>query len=43
MAYLPSGEIIELTFMPTFAKVNGRNVPKGAIIADYSSKLKDMQ
>jgi len=40
---LPSGEIIDLAFLATFAKVNEINLPKGAIIADYPSNLNGMK
>lgn len=40
---LPSGEILDLAFMPTFAKINKMDIPRGSMIADYSCNLNGME
>ncbi|MFK5914131.1 MAG: hypothetical protein QM484_07135 [Woeseiaceae bacterium] len=40
---LPSGEIVDLAFLPTFAMVQGKEIPRGSMIADYSYNLNGMK
>lgn len=40
---LPSGEIIDLMFLPTFAKFNKIDAQKGCLIANYPKNLHDME